>query len=291
MNFRQVRKKIKTVSNVRKITNAMQMVSAVKMRKAQKTALEGREYRLMLDRIIQKVVTKTSDVSELNIPWLMPQVGSKDLYVLISSNKGLCGSFHTYLFKLIAETVENINCDFITVGQKGSEFVSRLGYSVISDFSHQTPFSDNVSSIFSVVEEKYASGNYKNVFVLYNRFVSSFQNQPTKEVLLPVADISVLDLEKEETQEIVAQSEYLIEPSVDVLLRPLVEDFLKEKIRSAISDSEASEHSARMMAMKNATDNADEVTFSLTLLRNKLRQTQITYELLDIIGAKTSAEA
>lgn len=292
MNFRQVRKKIKTVQNVKKITNAMQMVSAVKMRKAQRQALEGREYRQMLDRILKRIVTKASDIKDVNIPWMHQPEGNRTLYILVTSNKGLCGSFHTYLFKHLLDNVKPEKSDFICVGQKGAEFVTRLGSKVVADFSSQQPFADGISSIFSVIEEKYLSGGYGNVVLIYNQFISSFKNVPTLEPLLPIVELTAL-AEEETTKQVADSSaiptDYLIEPSVDELLRPLIEDYIREKLRSAISDSEAAEHSARMMAMKNATDNAGEVIYSLTLLRNKIRQSQITGELLDMIAAKESS--
>ena len=288
MNLRDVRKKIKTVRNVKKITNAMQMVSAVKMKKAQAIALEGREYRRILDEALKRILSKTPDIQDLNIPWLQPSEGTKTLYVLIASNKGLCGAFHANLFKYAADTINTDTAEFVTVGQKGAEFASFFDGDVLADFSDQVPFTDNISGIFSFIEERYLSGQYKDVYVVYNKFISSFKNEPIAEQLLPVVDIEKLDKKVGGESELSAS--YLIEPSVEELLKPLIKDYAQEKLRSAISDSEAAEHSARMMAMKTATDNAGEVTNSLTLLRNKLRQTQITNELLDMIAAMQSTE-
>ncbi|OGK29364.1 ATP synthase F1 subunit gamma [Candidatus Roizmanbacteria bacterium RIFCSPHIGHO2_02_FULL_40_9] len=292
MNFRQVRKKIKTVENVKKITNAMQMVSAVKMKKAQKLALEGREYRSMLDAVLQKIISNTSDLKGKNIPWLAQYESDKSLYIVISSNKGLCGAFHAYLLRFVLENINEKKDEFITVGNKGSQFLGLIGATVIADFSQNLPFIDSVSSIFSLIQEKYITGSYKNVYLIYNKFVSSFKFEPTKVTLLPISEITSLE-GGEQTKEAkeLSKSDYLIEPSVDEILLPLINDYLREKIRSAISDSEASEHSARMMAMKSATDNATELVFTLTLLRNKLRQSQITGELLDMVAAKTSSES
>lgn len=291
MNFRQVKKKIKTVKNVRKITNAMQMVSAVKMRKAQQAALEGRTYRLILDDILQRIIQNTSELKDLNIPWLQKPDGKKELMILVTSNKGLCGSFHSYLFKHILNTVDMKQSDFLVIGQKGAQFVSAARSEIIGDFSEQMPFADNVSAIFSIVEEKFAEGEYKKVSVIYNKFISTMKSEPVTEQLLPVEEIELLeDADNDGKPDKVSTADYIIEPSVNELLAPLMKDYIKQKILSAITDSEAAEHSARMMAMKAATDNAGELKYSLTLLSNKLRQAQITNELLDMIAAKESTE-
>jgi F-type H+-transporting ATPase subunit gamma len=291
MNFRQVKKKIKTVKNVKKITNAMQMVSAVKMRKAQQAALEGREYRLILDAILQKVIGNTSDLKEINIPWLKTSEGEKTLNILVTSNKGLCGSFHSNLFKHVLTNKSLNNTTFVTIGQKGAQFASAIGSKVYVDFSGQMPFVDNVSAVFSAVEEQFISGGYSKVTITYNKFISSLKSEPTTEQLLPIENLQLLiDDDKDNKADQELNADYIIEPSVAELLGPLVQDYIKERIRSAITDSEASEHSARMMAMKAATDNAGEVIYSLTLLGNKLRQSQITNELLDMVGAKESSE-
>lgn len=289
MNLRDVRKKIKTVKNVKKITNAMQMVSAVKMKKAQKIALEGRDYRRALDTILQRIITNTPELKDLNIPWLRPTSGSKKLYVIVTSNKGLCGAFHSNLFKFAIQNCDMDSADFVSVGQKGADFIAQFGGNVVADFSEEQPFTENVSPILTLLQDKYMTGEYESVHVVYNAFVSSFKSDPTDTQLFPLEDITALETETVEPDvEANMSAEYIIEPSVDKLLQPLVEDYIRERLRSAISDSEAAEHSARMMAMKTATDNAGELADSLTLLRNKLRQTQITNELLDMIAAMQS---
>lgn len=283
MNLRDVRKKIKTVKNVRKITNAMQMVSAVKMKKAQKLALEGREYRRILDGILRKIMSSTADMNELRVPWLMPSTGTKRLVVVISSNKGLCGAFHSNLFRELIRQCDPHKDEFITLGEKGAQCIASLKGTVIADFSHHNDHSDAISAMFSLIEEKYLTGQYASVHVVYNKFVSSFKGVPSYEQLIPVVKLEASDVDKT-----MSTTSYIMEPSAEQLLAPLLLDYVKEKMRSAIADSEAAEHSARMMAMKAATDNAADVADSLTLLRNKLRQTQITNELLDMVAALTT---
>lgn len=265
----------------------MQMVSAVKMRKAQKEALEGRAYRKMLDSILKRIIEHTSDIQSLDVSWLKSTDGTRELYVLISSNKGLCGSFHSNLQRYSLKNIDFKNADFITIGSKGADFAQAMGASVIADFSEDIPYIDNVSAMFATIEEMYASGTYKTISLVYNEFISSIKSTPTIEEFLPVRSIEQLDESGMQSDELLS-ADYLIEPSVEELLKPLLEDYLSERLRSAIYDSEASEHSARMLAMKSATDNAGELVESLTLLRNKLRQTAITNELLDMIAAAQS---
>lgn len=272
MNFRQVRKKIKAIGNVKQITKAMQMVASVKMKKSQDAAISGRYYREILNKAASRVLSGDLDKKEKSAQ-------TKNMYIFISSNKGLCGSFNFNLFKKTLKEVDFKTSDFITLGKKGTEFILKMGGTVIADFSAQLPFIDHVSAVFALFSEKYYLGEYKTVFVAYNKFISTLRNEPRIEKLMPI--------EKDPASAEVKTKalDYLIEPSADEVLQALIEEFLKDKIRGAILDSEAAEHSSRMMAMKNATDSAGEIIYNLTLLRNKLRQTSITAELLDIVTA------
>lgn len=277
MNFRQVRKKIKAIGNVKQITKAMQMVASVKMKKSQDEAIHGRSYREILDKVSTRVLSLAGENMEKS-ETKKELKSTKNLYIFISSNKGLCGSFNFNLFKKALKEIDFKNADFITLGKKGTEFLLKMGGTVIADFSAQLPFIDHVSAVFALFSQKYSEGEYGNVYIAYNKFISTLAQEPTIEKMLP---IEKTDPEKVE----VAAVDYLIEPSAEEVLQSLFEEVLKDKIRGAILDSEASEHSARMMAMKNATDSAGDIIYSLTLLRNKLRQTSITNELLDIVTA------
>jgi len=282
MNIRTVRKKIKSVGNVKKITKAMQMVSAIKMKKSQAEAIESAPYRTHLANIIYKAM---SSVDSGYSP-LIENKKAKDrsLYIIISSNKGLCGSFNFNLFKYLNKNIDFKNNDFITYGKKASSFIAKMGGKIISDFSDQS-VAVVVSPIFSECLARFLAGDYQKVMIVYNKFISTLKSETVETVLLPSA-INEIKQDIKETP-----SEYLIEPNakdiVDAVLRSLVE----EKIRGALIESQASEHSFRMMAMKNATDNATDVIYNLTLLRNRIRQEKITYELLDMITAKESVES
>ena len=288
MNFRQVRRKIKTISNVKKITKAMQMVAAVKMRRAQLAALEGKLYRQTLDAMMREVLSRVDISLITEIPLLSTNSSTKTLCMLVSSNKGLCGGFNMNVIKFLLNNVDFKNCDFVTIGRKGSEFVRRMGGNIINDFSDPDEDTDVVSAVFKVLEDTYLEGVYGTVQIVYNDFISSLKYTPTKAQLLPIRSDEELHIEKKQSEEVF--TDYLIDPEPATILPTLIRDVLHEKIRSALLDSDAAEQSARMMAMKQATDSASDLIVGLTSLSNKLRQQSITYELLDIISAQAGAQ-
>jgi len=281
MNIRQVRKKIKSIGNVRKITKAMEMVSAIKMKKAQQKAVEGKPYQDNLDYVISKVM-RGVDVNYSKLLQNNLSAG-RDLIIIISSNKGLCGGFNFNLFRYLVENKINFNqTDFISVGKKGSYFVSKMKGKVLADFSANIPL-NSVTAVFDLALTNFLSGQYKKISIVYSRFISALRNTPVMETLLPFS------FQENETKTDRA-SNYLVEPDPETIIDSLIKSYLEEKIRFAIIQSEAGEHSSRMIAMKNASDNAEDLTYSLTMLRNKLRQTKITSELLDMVTAKESVE-
>lgn len=282
MNVRQVRKKTKSVYNVKKITRSMQLVSAIKMKKAQQAAIEARPYQQELELVIKKVMTKVSVVKS-PLLFTHAQDTVPDLVIVLTGNKGLCGSFNIDLFRYITSNIDIQNSKFITIGKKGAQFLSKTGGEILADYSHSAPL-NNVSAVISFALETFLKGTYKRVFVLYNSFISTLKIEPTLTQILPYK--LQLDQKIEEKEYI----EYVIEPSPAAIIERILRSFVEEKVRNAIIQSEAGEHSARMIAMKNATDNANDVIYNLTLLGNKLRQEKITSELLDMITAKESVE-
>lgn len=284
MNLRTVRKKIKSVKNVRKITKAMQMVSAVKMRKAQQAESESRPYREGLKAIIQRLAPNI-DPSYSALLQDKHIKSDRNLIVLVSSNKGLAGAFNVNLIRhLLRKNLNFDHTDFVTIGNKGAQFVSRMGSKVLADFSQGTP-TNEVSAVFSFALEKFLAGEYKTISLVYNKFISTLKSEIADEVLLPV---QALDLVHNESEKI--QGEYVIEPSPQEIIDYVIKSYVEDKIRGAIISSEAVEHSSRMLAMKNATDNAGDLIYNLTSLGNKLRQEKITSELLDMVTAKESVE-
>lgn len=280
MNFRQVGKKIKTIGNVKKITQAMQMISAIKMKKAQTAATEGQPYR----EVLQDMISRLIENSQSNYIESQKKVMNENtLYIFISSNKALCGSFNFNLLKLAVNTIDFKKSTFLTLGRKGAAMIAKTGGAITADFSESLPFIDNTTAIFNVVSQGFLNGEYSKIFLVYNKFISTLRIEAKIEQLLPISKRELLALKSK-------AHDYVIEPDKSVVIENLLNDYIKEKIIGAILNSDASEHSSRMIAMKNATDNAAEIIFNLTLLKNKLRQSSITNELLDITTAQSTTE-
>lgn len=282
MNLRQVRKKTKSVSNVKKITRSMQLVSAIKMKKSQTAAIEAKPYQSSLESMIKKIIGK---IDPTHSTLFLPPEGARyrSLMILITANKGLCGSFNFDLFRYLSKNVEIERTDFIVIGKKGVTFVMKMGGNIIADFSSNQPLS-NVTAVFGMALDLFLKGQYTQVSILYNKFISTLHTEPVSELLLPVSQRFESTLEEKQVME------YLIEPSPQAIIDTLLRSYIEEKVRNVLVQSEAGEHSARMVAMKNATDNANDVIYNLTMLSNKLRQEKITNELLDMVTAKESVE-
>jgi len=282
MNLRSLKTKIKSISNVGQITKAMQLVSAVKMKKSQTLANEGKPYRATLEETMKRVVS-TGKQTEHPLTLIKKNQQLPTLAIVVSSNKGLCGVFNFNLFRFIDQSLKHdySQHQFLVMGNKAQQFLFHSGAKIVADFSDKLPFQDNVNAIYDFLVDGFLKNQVRQVEIYFNRFVSSLVYQPTKKILLPMDVSSFYDQE-----EIGAQTDYLIEPSAFEVMDGLFSFYIESTIRGAIMESEASEHSARMIAMKNATDNTSELVEKLSLLRNSLRQTRITNELLDMNTAK-----
>jgi len=285
MNIRQARKKIKSVGNVKKITKAMQLVSAIKMKRAQQLAVEGKPYQIHLEASIKKIIAKIDTSHSLLFEDKKDRAVKKDLSIVVSSNKGLCGGFNMNLFRFILKNTDLKSTDLVIVGKKAS-LLGRLGGNVVADFSSNNPL-ETVSALFNLALTHFIDKTYAHIYLYFNTFISTLKVEPTKQTLLPV---NVLLDSTDKGDEIGLKKEYIIEPSPEEIIDSLLKSFIQEKIQYALIQSEAGEHSSRMIAMKNATDNANDVLYNLTMLRNKLRQEKITNELLDMVTAKESVE-
>ena len=279
MNIRTIRKKIKSVTNVKKITKAMQLVSAIKMKKAQQVAIDGRPYQTEIENIIRAVSPKIDPSLSPLIAFPEDKIERKNLAIVVASNKGLCGSFNFNLLRFIVKNTDFKNTDFIIVGKKAN-LLSKFSANIMADYSSNVPL-NNVSALFEFALNKYLDRTYKKIELYHNQFVSTIQSNPVVTTLLPIK----MELGQEKT------SEYLIEPNPKKIIDSLLRSFVEEKLRFALIQSEAGEHSLRMMAMKNATDNATDVIYNLTMVRNKIRQEKTTSELLDMVTAKESVES
>lgn len=283
-NIRLIKRRIKSADNIAQITRAMEMVAASKMKKAQDQANLGKPY---AEKIYQAVRELGSHIEKKYHPLLSsgnPQGGL--LVVVISTNKGLCGGLNTNLLRSINNWWgSEKKIDYISVGKKGESFLVRQGKKLIADFSQKTPFTDSVPAITKILVDGFISGEYKEIHLAYNTFMTALKQIPTKKLILPISEFAQSAQEEESKF-----SEFVIEPNVNDILESLLPHYLENQIRNAIFEAEASEHSARMIAMKNATDAASDFMHELTLLYNKARQEKITYEIADMVTARMAVE-
>lgn len=283
-NIRLIKRRIKTAKNISQITKALELVSAAKMKKAQAAALAGKLYAQKIYDMVMRLSTKAtlSDHPLLQIP----KPTGKRLLIVISSNKGLCGGLNTVLFRFIINSYHALhNIDIVTVGSKGSDFVSRLGHKVIADFSQTSPRDQIVPALIQMVTEKFVAGLYDGVDIMSNEFLSIARQVPRRKTLLPLT-LHGIDTTKTEPP----LKEFLIEPTVEDVFAALLPHYLENQVRDALLQAEASEHSARMLAMHNATENAKSLSSELTSVYNRARQEKITYEITDMVTARLAVE-
>lgn len=284
-NIRLIRGRIKSAKNISQITKAMELVAASRMRKAQAAALAGKLY---AQKIYEMVILLSSKITHAEHPLLMKPkaLTGRRLVILVSSNKGLCGGLNTNLFRFFSQQYSNASkVDCVTLGKKGAGFIARLAGSTLkADFSETTSFISMVPSLTELITSEYTKGLYDGVDLVYNDFVNIVQQTPKKKTILP------LSIDSLETPIAAPSHEFLIEPSVDEVFDTLLPHYLENQIRDAVLEAEASEHSARMVAMRNATDNALSLMDELTLVYNKARQEKITYEITDLITASLAIQ-
>jgi len=285
-NIRVIKRRIKSAKNISQMTKAMEMVAASKMKKAQEKALLGKPY---AQKIYEVVVELASRTQIKHHPLLTSgNPSGKCLAVLISTNKGLCGSLNSNLFRKVSLWLNGKReVDFVTFGNKGSAFITRIKKDLIADFSTEV-FIQSVPPVTKLIVDGFVSGIYREVSLFYNTFVNALRQEPTQRIILPLATMDFAKEEGEEKRESLFES--VIEPSSEEVLELLLPHYLENQIRSAIYEAEASEHSARMIAMKNATDAASDLIDDLTLVFNKARQAQITYEIADMVTARIAVE-
>ena len=283
-NTRDIRHRIKSIRNTAQITKAMQMVAASKMRKAQQHALEGRPYSVLMNKVLVSLQKRTNP--QLH-PLLEVRPLKKELVLIISTDKGLCGALNTNLFR------EAINFDqtktvFVVTGKKARQFVSRTKRDLLADFElKDSPSFVETKPISKFCIEKFLRREVDKVSVLFTHFINTISQRAVIQTLLP---ISSFDLPKSESgeakQDLDPMLGYVFEPKAEELLGIVLPYYIEFLVFQMILDARASEHSARMVAMKNATDNAEKFIKDLTLEYNKMRQAAITTELLEIATAQ-----
>ncbi|WP_269539334.1 ATP synthase F1 subunit gamma [Cerasicoccus fimbriatus] len=284
---KEIRGRIKSVKNTSQITRAMQLVAASKMKKAQDAATAGRAYAVLLAEILESVAGQ--EIAQ-NHPLLQKREVKRRGILVIGTDKGLCGPLNGNLFKEIMAIKDD--AVYIAIGKKATQFLSRTKRPLMADF----PLSDKVTyaevrAIVNYMLELYEEGKIDTIEILYSAFINTLLQQPTLMPIVPMTDIHDLieDVKKRNKIELSDTSsddrEMIFEPSPNEILEELPALYVKQLIFQSLLGAKASEHSARMVAMKSATDNAKNLVSDLTLEYNKARQAAITQEILEIAAA------
>jgi F-type H+-transporting ATPase subunit gamma len=284
-NTRDIRHRIKSIRNTAQITKAMQMVAASKMRKAQQHALAGRPYAGVMNKVLVSLQKRTNPNLH---PLLEVRPLKKELVLIISTDKGLCGALNTNLFREAAN-FDQTKTAFVVSGKKARQFIARTKRELLADFElKDSPSFVESKPLSKFCIEKFLRHEVDKVSVLFTHFINTISQRAVVETLLP---ISSFDLPKSESAEQAKKDldpmlGYVFEPKAEELLGVVLPYYIQFQVFQMILDARASEHSGRMVAMKNATDNAEQFIKDLTLEYNKMRQAGITTELLEIATAQ-----
>lgn len=286
-NIRLVKRRIKSAKNIAQITKAMEMVAGSRMRRAQQQAVSGKAYAM---KIYEMVLRLAPRVDPTNHPLLggPKTISGRRLIITISTNKGLCGGLNTNLFRFMGVEYSDLGRQsHVVIGKKAASFLSRVApiESILADFSGEVPFVRAVPAITSMVMKSFMEGACDAVDLVYNEFVSALRQNPRKKTILPLTLEGVVH-EDDAPQAL----DILIEPDPETVFQALLPHYLENQIRDALLQAEASEQSARMIAMRSATDNAKSLMEDLTLVYNKARQERITYEITDMVTARLVVE-
>ena len=279
-NLRELRSRIKSIESTSRVTKALQMIAAAKMKKAQDKVLDGRSYSEKLNAIIGNVYQSNPEIFSLN----SEDGSNKNLLLLVTPDRGLCGALVSNVLKETSNFIDSIDADYEirVIGKKGTSFISKIVDKYESFKVSDMPTFEEVSPITSSISNDINIEGFTKVFIIYTEFISTAVQKPKVKQLLPV-EIDFNNNEK-------VNNEFLYEPDIDKVSQALIPRYIETSIFNSILDSVASEHSARLVAMQNATENANELKQDLTLDLNKARQQQVTSEILDIVGGALALE-
>lgn len=284
---RDIRRRIKSVKNTAQITKAMQMVASAKMRKAQQAALAGRPYASLMNEVL---AAATAGAGEFQHPLTERREVKKRALIIISTDKGLCGALNTNLLREAAKA-HSPTTVYVVAGRKAAQWVARLKRELVAEFSYKdAPEFSEARAISKFAQELFLSGQADAVDVVFTNYVNTLTQKAELRSLLPLGRLQKLEADlrgngaPEEIQSSTSR-EFGFEPAAPQLLGNLLPHYLNYQVYQMLLEAKASEHSARMVAMKSATDNAKQLIKDLTLEYNKLRQANITKELLEITSA------
>jgi F-type H+-transporting ATPase subunit gamma len=287
-NLKEVRTRISSIISTQQITSAMKLVSASKLKKAQDTILRLRPYSAKLNNLLEDIEQMFETDIQNSIPYAEQRPINKVLFVVITSNRGLCGAFNANVIKKVLSLIETNyaeqekagNIHILSIGKKSTEFFNKKKYKIIS--SHNELYDnltfDNVSTVAEKIMDYFIKKQYDKIEIVYNQFKNAAVQVLTHEQFLPIT----LGTPKVKGQS--KTIDYILEPNKTVILQEIVPKIIKIMFYRAILESNAAEHGARMTAMHKATDNATEILKELRLSYNKARQATITGEILEIVA-------
>lgn len=281
-NEKEIRSKIRSVQNMRKITKAMEMVAASKIRKAQDQMAASRPYAERIRRVVGHLSQANPDYRH---PWLIEREVKRVGYIIISTDRGLCGGLNVNMFKTVISELQQwrdqgVEVDLALVGAKAVQFFRRLGGNVVGTATHlgDKPHVNDLIGSIKIMLDSYSEGNVDRVFLVHNEFVNTMSQKPDVKSILPV---SAIDLGEETLQE---HWDYIYEPSALELLDDVLMRYIESQVYRGAVENFACEMAAKMVAMKSATDNAGDIIENLQLAYNKARQAAITQEISEIVG-------
>jgi F-type H+-transporting ATPase subunit gamma len=282
---REIRRRIRSVKNIGKVTKAMETVAASKMRRAQQQVLTSRPYAEKSWEVLTHLARLTSEGGPDN-PLLQQRPVEKIGLLLVTADRGLAGAYNSNILRAAARQIykwqrqEHLQVSVVTVGRKGRDWMLRHGPPLRAEFTGlDRPTSNDIVPVAHVLIEDFIEGIYDAVYIGYTQFVNTLRQEPVIRQLLPIVPA---------TTDVPMSTDYIFEPDAATILQEVLYGITELQILQAVYDAIASEESARMLAMRNATDSANELIGDLTLRYNKVRQEVITRELLDIIGGTTA---
>ncbi len=283
---KEIKRRIKSVKNTKKITKAMELVSASKMKRAVSATISSRLYAGYSWDVLESIA---KNVEEISHSFFNERKEGKTLVVLITSNRGLCGGYNSQIIKKTLQTLKELDTevDIVTVGKKGDVAMRRIDQKITAAFFEMPDvniFLSDVNSLAKMVMSEYKT-NYKKVYIAYTHFNSALVQKPIVKQLLPISREEIKNIKE---RGIGVRSNYLFEGDFNTLISSLAEKITKMQIYQMILESNASEQSSRMLAMKNASDASGEMIDDLTLMFNKARQANITREISEISAGMAS---
>ena len=278
---REIKTKIKSVQNTRKVTRALEMVSASKIRKAQDRMKASRPYARLMKQVIGHIAKANSEYVH---PFLIERAEVKRVgYVIVSTDRGLCGGLNSQLFRRVLADMrewqtKGVEVDVVCIGQKATAFFRRLKVNMTGSVTHlgEKPQVEQLIGVIKVMLDAYSEGKLDRVFLCYNDFINTMSQKATQDQLLPLPPSEALETRHD--------WDYIYEPNAETVLDDVLKRYVESLVYQAVLENLASEHAARMVAMKSASDNATKLIGTLNLIYNMARQAAITQEISEIVG-------